>query len=377
MDSITPIRHCPICGSNEYDYKYSHSYELIDSVNVLGAFNVVICAQCHMTYADKIPNQKDIDFYYIHLSKHELSEPKVSEREIKLADYICAQSLGSDASIVDIGCAGGGLLIELKQRGYNSVAGVELSERNCKILSSAGIRTVNKSLFDLETGDFPVKIDCIILCAVMEHVSDLHLAVSIISKLLKQNGTVVISVPNLDDFFDSYQYPFEQLSMEHVNYFNLHSLDLLMRQHGFELDNKRNYDLEFAAAFKRTISIKTEMQEYVRRSSSYLEPSFKLIDGYAQSQKPVVIYGAGTLCRYLLANTRLSECNIIKIVDGNVNYHERTISARIIEPPSVLRDCDNINIEILVVTYHFFDEISKDIRDMGLRNPIIGIPVST
>jgi len=376
IDSRT-YRDCPVCGSGDWAYSYKHSLMPIMGVSVLDEFNVVVCKECGMTYADSTPRQEEIDLYYRKFSKYEsrIATPGIKDK--KIADHICSKPFDTSALIVDVGCGRGGLITELKNRGYNTIMGVELSAQNCDNVSSHGVAVINKSLYDLVPEDFPRKIDCIVLNAVLEHISDLHTAIKRLSNLLNTNGSIIVAVPCLDRFLNFCQYPFEELSMEHVNYFTLKSLEHLFKPHGLELNEYYRDRILLVADFCIPIAPENTIREYVVRCSEHLSPTVELIDRYVNSKTPIVIYGAGTLCQYLLANTRLALCNILQIVDGNKNSQGYPIGNLIIQSPSILCDGAYYNADILTISYRFNEEITASIRSMGLANVIVNLPLDS
>jgi len=164
--------------------------------------------------------------------------------------------------------------------------------------------------------------------------------------------------------------------LEHVNYFTIDSLELLMKLHGFTTQEYENASISMTAVFKKNATRANPVQNYFSGCEDYLFPSIQLIDRYFESQKPIVVYGAGSFCQYLFANTRLAECNIIKIVDGNCNIHGLSLGTHSIQPPSVLCDDDVRKADIVIVSYRFSADIIEIIRNMGLKNQIVSLPVA-
>ena len=349
----------------------------IDGISLLEEFNVVICEECHMAYADRIPEQERIDAYYRNFSKYETntSSSEWNDYDQIVIDNVSMHLPDTSSKIVDIGCGKGKILKELKLRGYSDLVGVELSDLNCSGIRASGIRAINKSLFELVLGDFPDKSDCVILMAVLEHIADLHSSIKIISGLLRDSGFFIVTVPNLGYFMNDIQYPFEEISMEHINYFDDYTLELLMRLHGFKQIDSIICDGTITAIFIKTAVSKSPMLNYVSECKHVLSQTINMIDHYYKTQKPIALYGVGTLCQYLLANTLLSECNIIQIVDGNRNYQGRSIGTRRISPPASLSKDSCKQADIIVVSYRYNDEIIEEIKNMRLSNKVISFPV--
>ena len=165
--------------------------------------------------------------------------------------------------------------------------------------------------------------------------------------------------------------------MEHVNYFSYKTLDLLMRLHGFEIKyyEEVTYDSEpkLNVVFHR-LKTTNAMHDYMLRCYELLEPTIDIIDAYKKSQKPIAVYGAGTLCQFLFANTDLALCNIVCVVDGNTSYQGQRFGRCIIDNPVSLKRKEFSNVDIFTISYHHNEEITKQIRDLGLTNMVVSLP---
>jgi hypothetical protein len=254
---------------------------------------------------------------------------------------------------------------------------VDLSENNSRRLKKIhNIEVLTKSIFSLSQTDFHKPLNCIILAGVLEHVIDLHSCLEILTDLLADDGLIIISVPFANMFWSHADLPFEEFSMEHVNFFTDEALELLMSLHGYKL--KKSTQIEYlqsialVAAFQLKPKANSEiMWRYVNASVEFLRSAIAIIDGYASSQKPIAIWGTGTFCQYLLANTSLSDCNIKIFVDRNISYHGHTLCGILIQSPNALTASELSETDILTISYHFNDEIEQEIRTMGLQNNII------
>ena len=374
------MRNCPICESTTKVFSHNHTFVPIEGVSLLHSFNVCICGVCGMVYADKAPEQENIDLYYKLFSKYENSTADNANAELeayhqKIVDDVTLHVRDMSSFVLDIGCGSGNILKKLKQCGFINLAGVELSETNCATIMATGIPAINKTLFELSRQDFVAKIECIIVSAVLEHVTDLRFAVRKIAELIDDDGYVFVSVPWLNTFKNVGRFPFEEFSMEHVNYFTLETLELLFRLNGFCLETYKENGIAVTAVFRKNVVSDNPLLEYIEQCNAHLKPTIQMINGYYQSQNPIVIYGCGSFYQHLLAISNLSKCNIKMIVDGNTNYHGHSLGNHIIQQPAKLVDGAFDNADIFAVSYHYSEEISANIRSMGLSNNIVSIPV--
>jgi len=138
------------------------------------AYDIVACKACGFVYADTSGSQQDYDRYYYEYSKY--GDPTVATggsqdpydhaRIEKQADRIAAQ-IGKDARILDIGCARGGLLLALRNRGYKFLHGVDGAPACIAQLSRYRIPATLLRLSELDRNCFDGKFDLIILSHVL------------------------------------------------------------------------------------------------------------------------------------------------------------------------------------------------------------------
>ncbi|MFH1367119.1 MAG: methyltransferase domain-containing protein [Patescibacteria group bacterium] len=131
--------------------------------------------------------------------------PSAYDREIlkknkirlqKIQSYVAEEEGGK--KILEIGCATG--LISQIFCAENEVCGLDLSDDLLAGAKSRGLRTVKA---DLEE-ELPFKndrFDLIIASEIIEHVIDTDKLLCEINRVLKKDGKLILSVPNLRNFF--------------------------------------------------------------------------------------------------------------------------------------------------------------------------------
>ena len=114
-----------------------------------------------------------LDAYYAMLSRYDGASFVLSDMVKgvyrRTADFL-EQHIEKDTRVLDIGCAFGGLLSELQQRGFLHLAGLEYVEKNCTYLEKTlqvpahrgGLGNLPKSLAGERFG-------LVILSGVLEH----------------------------------------------------------------------------------------------------------------------------------------------------------------------------------------------------------------
>ena len=75
------------------------------------------------------------------------------------------------------------------------------------------------------------RYDFIRLNTILEHIVELNGTIKNLKTLLNPSGYLYISVPNVMKFKDCKNAPFQEFSVEHINYFSINSLTNLMKRH--------------------------------------------------------------------------------------------------------------------------------------------------
>jgi len=231
-------RPCPICSSEEKILLYRQRFSRLSEGSLLKGYDVVICQNCGFGFADQIPGQDAFDLYYRDMSKYDYQErggresARDEERFEETATLIQHFLPNREAVILDIGCSTGGLLSKIKQSGFPNVIGVDPSPLCASAaMKLYGIRVFNRSITELSTSG--QSFDFVILVGVLEHLRDLSAAVEEIRRILADGGQLYVEVPDLLSFADLPDAPFQQFSLEHINFFSAQSLNNLLETRGF------------------------------------------------------------------------------------------------------------------------------------------------
>ena len=159
--------------------------------------------------------------------------------------------IGSDKRILDLGCYDG-RDSELFLKSGNDVYGVEILEKPAKEAESRGIRVSVFDMDKLEFWPFESEFFDIIVCGdVIEHVINVDSFLSNIRRMLKSNGLVLISTPNIASIGRRLMLlfgknPYIEISQKievngfpsvgHVRYFTVEILSKLLKYNGFVVE---------------------------------------------------------------------------------------------------------------------------------------------
>jgi 2-polyprenyl-3-methyl-5-hydroxy-6-metoxy-1,4-benzoquinol methylase len=233
------IENCPICAC-----KNNKQYISATDHNVSGdSFNIVSCNDCSFKFTNPIPSKETIGKYY--KSENYISHSgtkkglinfiyhKVRNRQLKMK-YNLISSLSNNKSILDIGC-GTGEFIDLCKNKSWEVLGLEpdidarkLAKKNHNIdlLDQVELYNINKN-----------KVSIITLWHVLEHVYNLQKDLKQYANILKDNGYLIIAVPNCNSY-DAQHYKEHWAAYDlpiHLYHFTQKDIINLASKTGFKL----------------------------------------------------------------------------------------------------------------------------------------------
>lgn len=192
---------------------------------------VVYCNQCETAQLD-FTVKKEImfsDHTYLsgvtrsldaHFKKiaHETDQCFFSDRKVK--------------AVLDIGSNDGTQLFHFQEIGYN-VLGVEASKRITEIAIARGIPTL-RNFFNLSLAQtINDRFDIINAAGVFFHLEELHSVTQGIKFLLKEDGVFIVQFLYMKSIQENTA--FDQIYHEHLLYYTLKTLDVLLKRHGLAL----------------------------------------------------------------------------------------------------------------------------------------------
>jgi 2-polyprenyl-3-methyl-5-hydroxy-6-metoxy-1,4-benzoquinol methylase len=161
----------------------------------------------------------------------------------KVRVRILTDLVGRNMKVLDLGCYEGSISALLKNKG-NEITGVDLSFKALKFAQEKGVKPIN--------ADLSVKLpfrdnvfDVVLAAEVIEHLYDLKGFLLEVKRVLKKEGTLILSTPNLASlgrrlflFFGKnplIEVEFEKEAAGHIRYFVKKTLIDLLSKYGFEV----------------------------------------------------------------------------------------------------------------------------------------------
>jgi len=217
------IARCPLCDGDEA----TRLLESRDRVHDLpGRFTIFGCRRCRALFIDPWLTPEQLAPYYPeHYGRYRVSRSLEKRNRSGLRRFVLENYYGypharrgrdgglkkaaafvlsfamarnavryhGEGKFLDVGCGGGSYLYRLKQLGWN-VYGVEPSPAGALQAQSLG---VNVCQGELQGASFPESFfDAIRLSHVLEHLTDPQGTLREISRILKPDGLVYVTVPN-------------------------------------------------------------------------------------------------------------------------------------------------------------------------------------
>ena len=393
-------RPCPVCNSNVVSKIRKFDFTLFDKHPMLDGYLLVQCEKCGFIFGDTNVNQLALDDYYENLSKYEDKSISTGggytihdkNRLKSAAKYISSKFQNREIAIVDIGCAIGGLLEQLRIEGFNNLTGIDpsiscveitRSEKKCKCFHS--------SLFDLKE-DYG-KYDLIILSHVWEHILDLKSAITSIQKILKPNGFIYIECPNAMLYKDVIHAPFQEFNTEHINHFTEHAFRNYFGINNYEcidvgnriiqiasgedynavfgIFQKNNVDNNYSIEFDT--KIENSIVEYLEKSEIWYNQILSKIMSEICNNESIALVGIGQFAFKLL--TSIKESNFtgsIQLFDNNpLNVGKKIGLMEVLNGSNIVDRVQISSSKLIITSLIYQDEIKNGLINKFLEK---GLP---
>jgi 2-polyprenyl-3-methyl-5-hydroxy-6-metoxy-1,4-benzoquinol methylase len=236
--SYERLEHCPICGKEEF----KNFLVVTDNAVSKESFVIVECENCTLKFTNPRPDQASIGKYYE--SEEYISHTNTKSGIINRAYHVVRsittkqkvelinRHSPAKGTILDYGCGTGVFLTACKNDGWK-VKGVEPNARARAEAEKETGGTISQDLQELAGEKFEV----ITLWHVLEHIHTLNETLETLIRLLQEDGTLIIAVPNADSH-DAQQYKADWAAYDvprHLYHFTQPTMKRLLKKHKMQL----------------------------------------------------------------------------------------------------------------------------------------------
>lgn len=240
MAIIVFYTSCPVCG----DTAIQKVFATKDFMVTRQDFEVWECSFCSLRFTQAIPTETEIGAYYqseSYVSHTDTQKGLVNKlyhkvRKITLRgkEKLAESVTHTGKQLLDIGAGTGAFADHMRKQGWQ-VSGIEADEAARKKAANLYGLTLyaNPELFYLQQNHY----DIITMWHVLEHVHTLHEYIEQIKKILHDNGTLLIAVPNYTshdaalykEYWAAYDVP------RHLYHFSPGAMRALLKKHELKL----------------------------------------------------------------------------------------------------------------------------------------------
>jgi len=342
------------------------------------------CGNCGLLYTDMEATQEDLLTYYRFGAAapgyYDMFGKEDTEDYYQHLLDLMKPYIRFDSRLLDIAGSWGEYAAYMKTQGYENITVLDPNESCIAKAKEAGVKTEltdSVHMDGIESGS----IDMVILNHSLEHILDVKNTMKNIRRVLKDDGTLFVEVPDVMGYADEKAAPFNFLTYEHVLHLSMNDMENLAGAYGYEILDKGHYYKKvssypsiYALMKKGREREPTYSGESEKAMLSYLEKSREEISQFAErlriSGEPLILWGIGASTAILMES--FEGCNVTALIDRNpsrqgISFH---INGReyAIQPPEAAGDG---TIVILSIPYH--DSIERQIREMGFRNKIVAL----
>lgn len=232
---------CPIC-----DHSNITSLFAVNDLSLTGdTFHIVQCNTCTLHYTNPIPTKENSIPYYNfpeYISHSDIKKGwlnklyhRVRQRTLQQKTrWIQSLFTGYKGTLLEVGAGTGAFANAMHKKGWE-VTALEPDASSRELASkNYGIHLLPITELEYLPNN---QYDVITLWHVLEHVHDLKIYINRFQKLLKQNGRLIIAVPNYTSFDAQYykKYWAAYDVPRHLYHFSPSSMQFLMQMNGFKI----------------------------------------------------------------------------------------------------------------------------------------------
>ena len=370
---------CPVCSSSDQQLVFTAKCGSFDGSLLYKHLNIVKCNDCsHFFNQISKRDYENLAVYYeteyAEVNAQSItggdlpgsSSKKTLARYNKLYDVL-KNYITPDSQILDVGCALGGFLNFLEEKGHLFLRGVDSSWTYIK-QSDRNISYADATLLPCDKNN----MDCVVMDQVLEHLIDPGKAIKEAYRVLTKDGTLCIAVPDIEEYYSTEPIPgFWYVMREHLQHFSIQTLHRLCYRHGFRLVEfrKTKTPMSGSVLLPNLIAVFKKINKNAGVffiQAEQIDEIKEVYDRDAKKKIPIYCWGIGREFMLAYETFGLKHCNIQGLVDSNPHKQGMTVDGMKISDPETLR---NISPKpfVWITAFAYEDEINRQLKEMGLR----------
>lgn len=234
---LEDLKTCPLCNSGHFNNYLTCKDHTVSKKT----FDLVRCNNCNFIFTNPRPKAEDLYKYYqsqdyvSHSNKsnnpvnfiYKIARNFTLKRKVRLIN-----SISKKGKILDVGCGTGHFINACQQNGW-AITGVEPDKQARKVASDKTGQTIADDLSKIDENNF----DVISMWHVLEHVSDLNQYMRMLVERLKENGKLIVAVPNHKSN-DAIYYKADWAAYDvprHLYHFDQNTMNQLANKYGLKV----------------------------------------------------------------------------------------------------------------------------------------------
>lgn len=287
---------CPICHAAEFKY-----------LNNIYGFDYVECGNCGVAFVLNAPGEDELrkiynSEYYSSTNKKIYANDSIVEYRIEniakpKVDYILSNINNKVTSWLDIGCGTGEIISVVSQRDIK-VLGVETNDTEREYAKKKfNVKVVDDYISERTISKYVDNCDVISLFSILEHVLDPHSIIKSISTAQSAGNYLIVEVPHFPSISAFSQITFPTLVNRmmhpplHLFLFSLKSLDVLLGDYGYKINNAWYFGQDFYEFFSTLLIFAKDLNNSIlhNKISSLVNDFQEIIDRHELSDEVLII----------------------------------------------------------------------------------------
>lgn len=370
-------RDCPICSKSDVEIIQKIDISIPKDYRLPESYDIVVCKNCGMVYADTSATLEDYDWYYTHCNFYGDDSKDDNSQRYEWMEELLEKYLTKDAMMLELGAGNGRYSMALKKHGYTGVTATDPSDESVQRLKDAGVEAYVANIYSEVPEKEQEKYDAVFLFEVAEHLLAPRRGIANIACLLRTNGYFMVSVPDYSMIADDMCSIPNYFNLEHINYFSEDSLDTLMAQ--FQLvrvDQKRiggdlvqvYQKVSDKIPFHRDEQTAAAVRQYLNRQQTCQAQIKERINQLQKQDRELIIWGTGSYVMSLLATTALGKCKILGFVDNNRIKQGREMYGHLVYAPDYLQDKQYT---VVICSMLYSEQIRQQLEAMHTANEVV------